>query len=84
MTIEKVDFIPKDERRWQRFKTHDLQSIIEDFVKSGDQIIKITFDYYDYRSAKSGYDSFRLAVQHSGYSIKVVKRKNAIYLQKII
>ena len=83
MTIEKVDFIPKDERERPGNKTHDLQSIIDDFMKRDDQIIKITIDHDDYKSPRAAYNCFRSAVQFSGYAIKVVKRKNAIYLQKM-
>lgn len=83
MTIEKVDHIPKDDRKGKRVEPHNLQAILNEFMNSDAHIIKITFNSNEYKTHRCAYESFRLAIKKSNYLIKLVHRKEALYLKKV-
>lgn len=83
MTIEKVDHIPKVDRKGKRVEHHNMQAILDEFMNSDARIIKITFNRNEYKTPRSAYESFWGAVKKSNYLIKLVQRKEALYLKKV-
>ena len=83
MTIEKVDHIPKVNRKGKRVEHHDLQAILDDFMNSDAHIIKITFNRNEYKTNRSAYESFWGTIKKWNYPIKLVQRKEALYLKKV-
>lgn len=78
MRLIPVTEIPEPERR----HCHPLQDIIKGFAESEDDIVRVGFNEYDYKSPKSCYECFWAAAKKSGYRIRTVKRGNNIYLAK--
>lgn len=83
MTIEKVDHIPKVDHKGKQVERHNLQAILDEFMNSDAHIIKITFNSNEYKTHRCAYESFWLAVKKSNLPIKLVRRKETLYLKKV-
>ncbi len=67
-----------------RRRRHELQDMIAEFVNGDDNIVKIEFTDYDYKSARVCYCCLGNAVRRSGFQhIKVAIRGNEVYLRKV-
>lgn len=62
---------------------HDLAGFIKEFVKSGEEIVRIDFTEYDYKSATSCRSCLYNSARRHGYNIKVIKRGDEVYLRKM-
>lgn len=76
MKLVPVDQIPK------KRGYHKLQDMLEEFVKSSDDLVKIQFKENEYKNAKACCSSLYCAVKRSGYAIKIHMRGDDIYLEK--
>ena len=77
MKLIPVEAVPKRRGR------HHLQDLIEEFVRSDAQVVKIDFSEHDYKSEKVCRSCLGVAAKHSGYPIKVSLREGVVYLSKI-
>lgn len=77
MKLIPVDFIPPAKRAYCK-----LQNLIEEFMKSQSEIVKVDFELTEYKNSSSCYTSLKKAVERSGYGVKVFKREDKIYLAK--
>lgn len=82
LIIEKVDYIPEVIREESRPR-HDLQDLLSKFVDGNDDIVVVKFTKSDYKNSKTAHCAIWLAVKKSGYNIKVHKRGDDIYLEKM-
>lgn len=86
MTLKFVDSVPKrnDKAKQNRRRTYNkLQCLIEDFVNDSRNVARVELDIYEqYKSTKSFAVSMLRAVRDSGYSVRVCKVGDEIYLVK--
>lgn len=61
----------------------EAASILFIDMNSDAHIIKITFNSNEYKTRRCAYESFRRAIKKSNYLIKLVQRKEALYLKKV-
>lgn len=68
----------------RRRKQHDLQSLIEEFIKSGCDAMEVEFDIeHDYKSASVCRACLANAIRRSRrYGIKTIKNGNRVFLVK--
>lgn len=76
MNIIPVDQIPK------KRGYHKLQEMLEEFVKSPNDVVKVQIKEGEYKSPSSCVKSLYCAVKRSGYAIKIHMRGDDIYLEK--
>ena len=76
MKIVPVDQVPK------KRGYHKLQDMLEEFVKSPYDVVKIQIKEGEYKNAKACCTSLYGAVKRSGYKVKIYMRDNEIYLAK--
>lgn len=77
MKLVPVESLPKRRSR------HYLQDIIEEFVNSNADIVKVDFSDHDYKSAKVCRSCLGVAAKKSGYYIKAAIRDGEVFLRKI-
>lgn len=65
-------------------KRHDLQSLIEEFVKSGCSVMEVEFEIeHDYKSATVCRSCLANAINRSRhYGIKAIRNGNRVFLAK--
>ena len=67
----------------KRKSYNKLNKIIEEFVKSSNEVVKVKYKEGEYTSRDSCANSLRRAAKRMGYySIKIIKRGSDIYLSK--
>ena len=77
MNLIPVESVPIGGRR------HNLQQLIEDFLESSNDVVKVEFTEKDYANAKSCYSCLWVAVRASRHSVKVFLRRNEVFLSKV-
>ena len=78
MKLVNVTELPKGERTMK----HDLLEIIDRFVESGSELVKIEFTERDYKHANSCYVNMHRAVKKSNHPVKVRLINKEVYLVK--
>lgn len=79
MRLTPVDRVPNYERR----ERHNLQAILEEFVKSPYIIVKVNFTDKDYKSPNIAATCMYRAIQKSGHPLRVIRRKDDVYLARV-
>lgn len=63
-----------------RCAKHDLQKLIEEFINGEAKVVNVDFNEHDYSSSKSCAGCFHNAIRRSGYSVKVCRRGDKVFL----
>lgn len=79
MKMKPVDSIPNI----KRCAKHSLQDFIADFMDLDSRIVMVEYGPSDYKSATVAASCLSVAAKKSGYPVKVMKRKDKIFLMKI-
>lgn len=66
-----------------RCAKHDLQKLIEEFMNGEAKVVNVDFNEHDYKSSKSCAGCFHNAIRRSGYSVKVCRRGDKVFLYKM-
>ena len=78
MKLVNVTELPKGKRTMK----HDLLEMIDGFVESGSELVKIEFTERDYKNANSCYANMHRAAKNSNHPVAVRMIKNEVYLIK--
>lgn len=76
MKLIPTDHIPEKRRK------HNLQGLIEEFVRGPHEVVKCQFTEDDYKSPDVCATCLRNAVRRSKYSVRVIERGDEVYLAK--
>ena len=66
-----------------RCAKHDLQKLIEEFINGEAKVVNVDFNEHDYKSSKSCAGCFHNAIRRSGYTVKVCRRGDKVFLYKM-
>ena len=84
MRLVTVKSIPKDSRKdVEKVEyRHDLIKMLEKFLISNKVRVRVLNYEGEYANTKSCRDSIQKCIRHKGYPIKVITRKDKIFLEK--
>lgn len=81
MKFVPVENVPAPRQGW--CPQHNLQHLIDEFANASVNTAKVEFTEKDYKSPKNCCNSLRKAIKKSGYKIKVLQKRNDVFLSKI-
>ena len=79
MKLVYVDEVPEVKNKC---KPHNLQKLIEEFVKSDREVAKVDIDGDEYKSILVARQCVYVAIRRSHHKVRVVKRGEDLYLIK--
>lgn len=82
MKLIPVDSIPEIHKPADINSRHDVQEMLKDFMESGIDIAEVYFKKCDYKSARVCANSIDASIRRLGYSVRVFKRGDKVYLKK--
>lgn len=80
----KIEHVEKEALSFQnkRRKKKNLQKILEEFWTSDSEVIRVKFEDFEYKHAKSAQASFINSIKAGNYRMYAVIRKEVLYIIK--